>query len=179
MRKMKSFQSATGAATVVAVSVLLGCSSMSVSKPDATAELGPASGSQVAGTVTFTRLSGGGVHVVGDLTGLTPGEHGFHVHEVGDCSAPDATSAKGHFNPTGKLHGGQDGEHHAGDMANLVADADGKAHYSADFPALEIGSGDGNIIGRAVVIHAAADDYKTQPAGNSGKRVACGVIKAN
>jgi Cu-Zn family superoxide dismutase len=151
---------------------------MSVSKPDAVAELGPASGSQVTGTVTFLRLAGGGVHVAAKISGLTPGEHGFHIHEVGDCSVADASSAKGHFNPTGKPHGSQEGEHHAGDMPNLIADADGKAHYSADFPGLEIGNGDGNIIGRAVIIHAVPDDYKSQPAGNSGKRIACGVIKA-
>jgi superoxide dismutase, Cu-Zn family len=179
MHRLKPLQSAAGAATVVAVSLSLGCGAMKLQKPDALAELGPASGSQVAGVVTFTRLAAGGVHIEGDITGLTPGEHGFHVHEVGDCSAPDATSAKGHFNPGGKPHGGQDGEHHAGDMINLTADADGKAHYAADFSALEIGSGEGNIIGRAVVVHAAADDYKTQPAGNSGKRVACGMIKAS
>jgi Cu-Zn family superoxide dismutase len=158
--------------------LLAGCSSMSVSKPDASAEIGPASGSSVAGTATFTKLASGGVHLEADVTGLTPGEHGFHVHEVGDCSAPDATSAKGHFNPNGMPHGGQDGEHHMGDMQNMVADADGKAHYSGDFASLAIGSGEGDILGRAVVIHAAPDDYKTQPAGNSGKRVACGVIKA-
>jgi superoxide dismutase, Cu-Zn family len=170
-------QPATSLTAIALISVALGCTSVSVKKPDAFAELGSASESQVSGSVAFTRIVSGGVHVEATISGLTPGEHGFHIHEAGDCSAADASSAKGHFNPMGKPHGGQDGEHHAGDMRNLTADANGKAAYSADFPGLEIGQGDANIAGRAVVIHAAADDYQTQPAGNSGKRVACGVIK--
>jgi Cu-Zn family superoxide dismutase len=167
-----------GVLTLALVGMLAGCASTSPRKPDAIADLAPASGSQVSGTATFMRIASGGVHMEAKVSGLTPGEHGIHVHEVGDCSAPDATSAKGHFNPTGKFHGAPGGEHHAGDMPNLMADADGKASYSADLPDLAIGSGDGNILGRGVIIHAAADDYKSQPAGNSGKRVACGVIKA-
>jgi Cu-Zn family superoxide dismutase len=111
--------------------------------------------------------------------GLTPGEHGFHVHEVGDCSAPDATSAKGHFNPAGKQHGHHDGmDRHAGDMPNLKADAQGNASFSGELTLLSLGSDANGIVGRAVVIHADPDDYRSQPAGNSGKRVACGTIKA-
>jgi superoxide dismutase, Cu-Zn family len=164
--------------TAIAITGLLAaCASNTVKAPDATAEIGPASGSQVSGTASFTRTADG-VHLALKASGLTPGEHGIHVHEVGDCSAADATSAKGHFNPTNKAHGGHDGEHHAGDIPNLTADSNGNADYAVDLPGLEIGSGDSNIIGRALIIHAAPDDYKTQPAGNSGKRVACGVIKA-
>lgn len=166
------------AACAMAIGSLAACTSMTAKKPDAIAEVGAASGSQVSGRIEFTRLNGGGVHVAATLAGLTPGEHGFHVHEAGDCSAPDASSAKGHFNPGGKPHGAQHEEHHSGDMPNLVADANGKATYAADLAGVGIGSGDADILGRAVVIHASPDDYKTQPAGNSGKRVGCGMIKA-
>lgn len=158
--------------------VLVGCASAPVRKPDAVASLGSASGSQVGGMVSF-RVIPGGVHVDATVTGLTQGEHGFHVHDVGDCSAADATSAKGHFNPFAKAHGSHAaGDHHAGDMPNLTADASGKAMYSADLMGLAVGSGEGNILGRAVIIHADPDDYKSQPAGNSGKRIACGLIVA-
>lgn len=135
-----------------------------------------ASGSSVRGEVTFAPEAGK-LRVEAKLSGLTPGEHGFHVHEAGDCSAPDATSAKGHFNPAGKGHGHHAaGERHAGDLPNLVADAQGKASYSALVDGLSVGGGATDIMGRSVVIHADADDYKSQPAGNSGKRVSCGVI---
>ena len=179
MKTKNNPQRAASFISIGLIALLSACSSMTVSKSDAVAEVSATSGSSVAGKVTFSRVASGGVHVEADITGLTPGEHGFHVHEVGDCSAPDATSAKGHFNPNGMHHGSQEGEHHVGDMQNMVADADGKAHYSGDFSSLTIGSGDGDILGKAVIIHAAPDDYKTQPAGNSGKRVACGVIKSS
>lgn len=158
--------------------ILASSSSMSASEPDAVAKIAAASGSSVTGTVTFFRLSNGGVHVDANIAGLTPGEHGFHVHEFGDCNGTNASRAGGHFNPTAMDHGSQDGEHHAGDMQNMVADADGKAHYSGDFPSLAIGSGDRDVLGKSVIIHESPDDYKTQPAGNSGKRVGCGVIMA-
>ncbi|MEY2633757.1 MAG: hypothetical protein RIR00_2411, partial [Pseudomonadota bacterium] len=109
-------------------------------------------------------------------TGLTPGEHGFHIHDSGDCSAADASSAKGHFNPTGKQHGHASGQdHHGGDMPNLVANAKGEARASFTLPGLSL-TGANGIVGRSVVIHADPDDYKSQPAGNSGKRIACGTI---
>jgi Cu-Zn family superoxide dismutase len=102
------------------------------------------------------------------------------VHEVGDCSAADATSAKGHFNPAGKSHGHHGGaERHAGDMPNLRADASGSASYAGELSMLSLGGDANGIVGRSVVIHADPDDYKSQPAGNSGKRVACGVIRAS
>jgi Cu-Zn family superoxide dismutase len=138
------------------------------------ADLGPASGNQASGTVIVTAITGGGVHLEVKVSGLTPGVHGFHVHEVGDCSAPDASSAKGHFNPTGKPHGS-----HAGDLPDLTADANGNAQLSANVPVLELGDGPTSIMGRAFVVHADPDDHVSQPAGNSGKRVACGVIKAS
>ena len=139
-------------------------------------QLAATKGNNVAGTVTFTEQAGK-VHVVAKLTGLAPGSHGFHVHEKGDCGAPDATSAGGHFNPSGEAHGHPGkGPHHAGDMPMLVADASGKAELTLDMAAVTLASGPTSLIGKAVIIHADPDDYATQPTGNSGARVACGVI---
>ncbi|HEY2816650.1 MAG TPA: superoxide dismutase family protein [Casimicrobiaceae bacterium] len=141
----------------------------------ATATLRPTAGNSVAGTVTFMQ-KGDKVTVVANVTGLSPGPHGFHIHEKGDCSAADAMSAGGHFNPGGKPHGDPaTPEHHAGDMPQLVADASGKATLNAELSPLTIGGAD-DIVGKAIVVHKDADDYKTQPTGNSGARVACGVI---
>jgi Cu-Zn family superoxide dismutase len=142
----------------------------------AMATVAPTQGSTVAGTVTFT-AGKTGVHVVADLTGLAPGEHGFHIHEKGDCSAPDGASAGGHFNPGGHPHGAPGAEHHAGDLGNITADAAGKAHLEADFPFMTLAGAD-TIVGRAVIVHAGRDDLQTQPTGNAGGRQACGVIKA-
>ena len=145
----------------------------------ASATLEGRSGSAVTGVVTFTSR-GDKLFVDARVSGLTPGEHGFHVHEVGDCSAPDATSAKGHFNPAGKSHGHHGGaERHAGDMPNLRADASGGASFAGELSLLSLGNDANGIVGRSVVIHADPDDFKSQPAGNSGKRVACGVIRAS
>ncbi len=165
-------------ASVVAAYLVVACATTPTARYDAIAALTPASGSQISGSVNFRAIPGG-VHADIDVAGLTPGAHGFHIHEVGDCGAADASSAKGHFNPLGKPHGSFDhGEHHAGDMPNLTAGADGKASAAVDLPGLAVGAGETNIVGRAVVIHADPDDTKSQPAGNSGKRVACGVIKS-
>lgn len=166
--------------TLIATSLaaLLGiCAGSATSAPlVALASLEGRSGSQVSGTVGFSPTANG-LRVQARVSGLTPGEHGFHIHEVGDCSAPDASSAKGHFNPAGKPHGHHDGtEHHAGDMPNLVADASGNASIIAEVAMLTLTEGPNSIVGRSIVIHADPDDYKTQPAGNSGKRIACGVI---
>lgn len=144
----------------------------------AVAELKPTEGSAVVGTVTFTSEDGG-VRVVAVIEGLVPGLHGFHVHEVGDCSAPDASSAGGHFNPHGAPHGGPEvppGERHAGDLGNLQADASGTAQYERLDQLLSL-SGPDSIVGKAVIVHAKADDLTTQPAGDAGSRLACGVIQ--
>lgn len=141
----------------------------------AIAVLHPASGSQVMGTVTFTKTDGG-VQVVADVTGLPPGKHGFHIHEFGDCSAPDATSAGGHFNPTNDPHAGHDAaKRHEGDLGNIEADSSGKAHLELTDKMMTM-SGDKSIIGRGLIVHEKADDLTTQPTGNAGGRVACGVI---
>jgi Cu-Zn family superoxide dismutase len=142
----------------------------------ASATLAPTQGNTAAGTVTFTQ-KGDKVTVSAKVSGLTPGGHGFHVHEKGDCSAPDATSAGGHFNPTGKPHGDPASlDHHGGDMPMLQADASGNATLTMDLAGVTIGSGAADIVGKSVIVHKDPDDYKTQPTGNSGARVACGVI---
>jgi Cu-Zn family superoxide dismutase len=162
---------------LAASSLLAACATMDAAGPKAAATLEARSGSTVTGTVSFQTV-GQKLRVEANVAGLTPGEHGFHVHEVGDCSAPDGSSAKGHFNPAAKAHGHHGGsEHHAGDMPNLVADNSGKATLSAELDMLSLTEGPGGILKRSVVIHADPDDYKSQPAGNSGKRVACGVIR--
>ena len=147
----------------------------------AAAALSPKSGTNTAGRVTFDQQAGGGVMVVVSVTGLPPGTtHGFHVHEKGDCSAPDAMSAGGHFNPAGKPHGQMTmPDHHAGDMNNLVADSSGNARVQFIMPDVTVAPGPNSVVGRAVVVHKDPDYYRTQPTGNSGGRIACGVIAAS
>src|SRR2546430_17103421 len=138
--------------------------------------LHPTAGNKVTGTVTFTPVADG-VQVHAELAGLTPGKHGFHVHEFGDCSAADASSAGAHFNPTNKPHAGPDApERHVGDMGNVEADASGKATLEYLDHQISLTNDQQSAIGRSVVVHAQADDLKSQPAGDSGARIACGVI---
>lgn len=143
----------------------------------AVAEVKPTQGNTISGKVQFKQNSGS-VHVTVDLVGFAPNsEHGFHVHERGDCSAPDGMSAGGHFNPEGVAHGFyQHPPHHAGDMPNLKGDDKGEVHTSFDLTYLSVGSGGSDVVGRSVIVHRDPDDYKSQPAGNSGPRLACGVI---
>ncbi|TWT19306.1 superoxide dismutase family protein [Luteimonas marina] len=144
----------------------------------ATAELKPTQGNTAAGTLAFAIVDGG-IRVTGEVTGLAPGsEHGFHVHENGDCSAPDATSAGGHFNPAATDHGRVGhGAHHAGDSDNIVANDQGVAAVDTLLQGATLGDGEPTeIIGRGVIVHADPDDYATQPTGNAGARLACGVI---
>jgi Cu-Zn family superoxide dismutase len=132
---------------------------------------------KVHGTVKFTD-TGSGVKVVAHVEGLTPsGTHGFHIHEFGDCSAPDAASAGGHFNPTGAQHGAPGEKAHVGDMGNLKANAQGIAHLELTLPHATI-TGKNGVLGRGVIVHAKADDLRTQPTGDAGGRIGCGVIGA-
>lgn len=146
----------------------------------AAAPLAAKSGTNTGGRVTFEQQSGGGVMVVVAVTGLPPGTtHGFHIHEKGDCSAPDAMSAGGHFNPGAKPHGQMSmPDHHAGDMNNLTADSAGNARAQFVMSDVTLGAGPNSVVGRSVVVHKDPDDYRTQPTGNSGGRIACGVIAA-
>lgn len=140
--------------------------------------LSSASGSQVQGWVKFTQLKSS-VLVEGDVTGLTPGKHGFHIHDKGDCSAPDATSAGGHFNPMKQMHGVPNStKSHMGDLGNIKADSTGHAKFKFKNKIIQL-SGEYSIVDRAIIVHAALDDEKTQPTGNAGARVACGVIAAS
>jgi Cu-Zn family superoxide dismutase len=142
----------------------------------AIAVLHPTAGNKVGGIVTFTEVADG-VQVHAEITGLAPGNHGFHVHEFGDCSAPDASSAGAHFNPTNKPHAGPDAtERHVGDMGNVEANASGKATLEYVDHQISLTNDEQSAIGRSVVVHVKADDLKSQPAGDSGARVACGVI---
>jgi Cu-Zn family superoxide dismutase len=141
----------------------------------AIAVLHPTEGNKVRGTVTFTRESGK-VKVVAHIEGLTPGKHGFHIHEWGDCSSRDGSSAGGHFNPAAKPHGPREAvERHHGDLGNIEADQSGLAHIEFTDSVMML-EGPHSIIGRGVIVHTNPDDLKTQPTGNAGGRMACGVI---
>jgi Cu-Zn family superoxide dismutase len=132
-------------------------------------------GNAVTGVVTFEEVASG-VRVIANLTGLTPGKHGFHIHEFGDISSEDGSSAGGHFNPTAMPHSMPMSEkRHAGDMGNIDADDKGSAHLDYIDPVMKL-NGEYSIIGHAVIIHAKEDDFKTQPTGNAGARIGNGVI---
>jgi len=183
-------------ATVIATGLLAACAStapqgtarqpapaMATSSTVARASvaLAPASGSLVSGKLSLMAM-GSGVHITGEVGGLAPGStHAIHIHEKGDCSAADATSAGGHFNPAAKPHGRVGhGDHHGGDMDNITANGEGVATVNVHAAGVVMGGGAANdVIGRGVIVHAAADDYATQPTGNAGARVACGVIKVS
>jgi superoxide dismutase, Cu-Zn family len=163
----------------VAAALAAGCASMGMGGgTSAVASLEPTKGNSAKGTVTFTQR-GGSVRVSAQLSGLKPdAEHAFHVHEKGDCSSGDGMSAGGHFNPAGKPHGSMSmGDHHAGDMPNLKADSYGNASATFDVPGLTIGGGAADIVGKGLIVHRDPDDYKSQPAGNAGPRLACAVIQ--
>jgi Cu-Zn family superoxide dismutase len=157
--------------------VLAGCS-QKVAEPDvkeAIAVMNPTEGSKVRGVVSFTK-DGKGVRITANIEGLSPGPHGFHIHEFGNCTSPEANSAGGHFNPTDMPHAGPKAEkRHAGDLGNLEADKNGLARLEVTDNIISL-EGPKSIIGRSVIVHAQADDFKTQPTGASGARVACGVI---
>ncbi len=141
----------------------------------AKAVVSPTAGNKVHGVVTFTKVKNG-VRVVADIEGLTPGKHGFHIHQFGDCSDLKGKSAGGHFNPEAVAHAGHNSKkRHVGDFGNLTADASGNAHLDFVDDLISF-YGAHNIIGRGIVIHGGADDLKSQPSGAAGPRVACGAI---
>jgi len=146
--------------------------------PSAVGVLQPTNGNSVTGTVTFKQL-GDTVLVTGTIIGLKPNqEHGFHVHEKGDCSSGDGLSTGGHFNPEARGHGAHGlGSHHAGDLPSLKADASGKAEVNFTSKTISVVPGVTQIVGRGLIVHRDPDDFKTQPTGNAGPRLACAVIK--
>ena len=161
----------------IAAAALAGCAGLG-NDPTATAELQPTAGNTVTGKVHFMQHKHGMVKVSGQISGLKPNsEHGFHIHEKGDCSSGDGMSTGGHFNPGGKPHGAHGkGEHHAGDLPSLKADANGVASFSFESTTIAVGRGAADVIGRGLIVHRDPDDYTTQPTGNSGPRLACAVI---
>jgi Cu-Zn family superoxide dismutase len=142
----------------------------------AVAVINPVGSNKIQGKVSFNKVDDG-IRVVADIDGLTPGEHGFHVHEFGDCSGKDAAGVGAHFNPTNSKHGGPDSaERHVGDLGNLVADEKGHAHYERVDKLIKL-QGKNSILGRSIIIHADKDDYVTQPSGASGAKIGCGIIE--
>lgn len=143
----------------------------------AVAVINPASGSTCKGLVQFVQ-DGSSVKMTADLEGLAPGsKHAFHVHEFGDCSAPDASSAGTHYDPAQTKHHGipNDKMSHAGDMGNIEADANGKVHFELALEGASIDGAQAPLLGRGVIVHANPDDF-SQPVGNAGGRIGCGVI---
>lgn len=176
-------------AAALLATAIAGCSSAPPPKPKppvaqhrlqrAVANMAPVSGTLVSGKLMVFAVDGG-VRIEGELGGLgRGGTHAIHIHEKGDCSAADGSSAGGHFNPAATAHGRVGmGAHHAGDMDNIVADARGVAKVNVRAEGVTLGSGAANdILGRAIIVHAGVDDYATQPTGNAGARASCGVIE--
>jgi Cu-Zn family superoxide dismutase len=163
-------------AIFVTAAALVGCASP---QPGIVAEarLAPTVGNATTGSLRFVQV-GDVVRVTGEVQGLKPGaEHGFHIHEKGDCSSGDGMSAGGHFNPTSAAHGHfAQGAHHTGDLPSLRANANGVASVNFETRTLSIGSGSADIVGRGLIVHRDPDDYTTQPTGNAGPRLACAVI---
>lgn len=152
----------------------------SVHSPSASARLEPTQGNQVRGNIEFMQV-GEKLRIRGEVTGLAPNsEHGFHVHEKGDCSSGDGNSAGGHFNPHNSPHGMAMGaEHHTGDLPSLMADAQGVARIDVEMSGVRVGSGMDDIVGRGLIVHRDRDDYVSQPSGNAGPRLACAVIRGD
>lgn len=163
-----------------ASALLLGLVACATPQPEAvaTADLQATRGNAVTGALRFAQ-TGDKVLVTGEVRGLKPGaEHGFHVHEKGDCSSGDGMSTGGHFNPAGTAHGQHGhGSHHVGDLPSLTADAQGVARVKFETTALSLGRGASSVFDRGLIVHRDPDDYKTQPTGNSGPRLACAVIR--
>jgi Cu-Zn family superoxide dismutase len=173
-------------AACAAAVLLAACQTTPEESLRATAQLKPTKGSKVFGEANFEQV-GDKVRLQVAVQGLKHGEYGFHIHEVGDCSSGDGTSAKGHFNPFRKRHGyWADAERHAGDLPSLIVpekvgkrpNKAGRTKLTADLDVITLNPGPGNIVGRGLIVHAAPDDYTTQPTGDAGKRLACGVIQA-
>jgi superoxide dismutase, Cu-Zn family len=180
--KMKTSRISTLAAGLAAAAgtlLVTACASTpkAAAGPQARATIEARSGSNVTGWATFTERSTGGVAVVVHVENAPPGTHGLHVHEKGDCSAPDASSAGGHFNPGGMPHAGPTDMHrHAGDLGNITIESNGTGHLELVTDLLTVRPGPNSVVGKAVVFHEKTDDLSTQPTGNAGSRLGCGVV---
>jgi superoxide dismutase, Cu-Zn family len=161
-----------------AVVLLTACQTTPTEGPRATAQLQPTKGNKTFGEATFEQM-GDKVRVVVFVQGLKPGQdHGLHIHEKGDCGSGDGMSTGGHFNPYGKPHADHTSPNrHAGDLPSLKANKEGRANVQVDLDIITVSAGPASVIGRGLIVHADPDDYKTQPTGNAGARVACGVIR--
>ncbi|HWW62792.1 MAG TPA: superoxide dismutase family protein [Thermoanaerobaculia bacterium] len=158
----------------IALVGLAGCASSK--GPSATVTLTPTSGNTAQGAVTFRQLKTGQVEVEVNLTGVPSGTHGFHLHEKGDCG-DNGNAAGGHFNPSSMAHGAPDAtSHHAGDFGNVTADDSGNVRVTRTVNGITVTAGPNSVVGHAVILHANADDLVTQPSGNAGPRIACGVV---
>lgn len=160
----------------ISVLLLASCASMATG-PSATATLVSTSGSTATGTVNLAQLADGSVEVTANLRGVPPGVHGFHIHEKGDCG-DNGNAAGGHYNPAGTPHGAPTADpHHAGDFGNVTADADGAVNTRFVTRSITVADGPMTAIGHAIILHANPDDLTTQPSGNAGARIACGVVQ--
>ena len=160
---------------IIPILLLAACATMK--GPTASATLAPTSGQTASGTVRFVQLSGGAVEVTVNLTGVPPGVHGFHIHEKGDCG-DNGNAAGGHFNPASTAHGSPSVDpHHAGDFGNVTADNNGVVEARFTTRSVTVEAGPNSAVGHAVILHASPDDLTTQPTGNAGARIACGVVQ--
>ncbi|HYK01146.1 MAG TPA: superoxide dismutase family protein [Thermoanaerobaculia bacterium] len=160
----------------ISLLLLASCASMATG-PSATATLISTSGSTATGTVNLAQLGNGSVEVSANLRGVPPGVHGFHIHEKGDCG-DNGNAAGGHYNPSGTPHGAPNTDpHHAGDFGNVTADADGNVNTRFVTRSITVSEGPMTAVGHAIILHANPDDLTTQPTGNAGARIACGVVQ--
>ena len=169
---------------ILGLALATGCAGIIRPEPAmATASLEAKSGSSVRGTVSFSETMMDGadaVQVTVNASNVPSGLHGFHVHEFGDCSAADASSAGGHFNPTNEAHGGPNSDpSHAGDFGNVAADESNRVSATYVLRGVNLGTGPNSIVGKAIILHEKPDDLVTQPTGNAGGRIACGIITLN
>jgi Cu-Zn family superoxide dismutase len=163
----------------LALVIATACGTMGGNRPTAMATLGPTSGSTAGGTVRLVQLADGSVDVTVDLAGVPPGVHGFHVHDKGDCG-DNGNAAGGHFNPNAMAHGAPATmPHHAGDFGNVTAGADGKVSTQFNTRSVTVAAGADSAVNHAIILHANPDDLTTQPTGNAGARIACGVVTMN
>jgi Cu-Zn family superoxide dismutase len=160
---------------ILGLFVVGACASMSHG-PAASAALTPTSGSSAHGTVQLSQMADGSVEVVANLAGVPPGVHGFHIHEKGDCG-DNGNAAGGHFNPMSVAHGSPSADpHHAGDWGNVTADGDGNVNTRFITHSISLNEGPTSASGHAIILHANPDDLTTQPSGNAGARIACGIV---